>query len=277
VERPLYWLSSTPAQFGCPRSLALGDLGAHTTPTSNGDPNIAPDDSLSPMAFDRASDNLIKLYNEKTDDELLQLHTNRDDLTEVAQNALAHVMADRNLEAPAEPTAPSIDTAQPESDELAPDEIGLWSFDDMFQAQTAIQLLDQQQLAYRIIHSTRQTLAMGGRTYLNLVVKEEDYAAACKLLREKMGLFPAPEVEAPDAIASPLDNLIGIYLFDSETELTEGLAVAQALGKAGVSFLWHDGRDSPEGLADAMTISIEVRQPNAERAAAVVEACLADL
>jgi len=229
------------------------------------------------MAFDRASDNLIKLYNEKTDDELLQLHTNREDLTELAQNALAHVMADRNLEAPAEPTAPSIDTAQPESDELAPDEIGLWSFDDMFQAQTAIQLLDQQQLAYRIIHSTRQTLAMGGRTYLNLVVKEEDYAAACKLLREKMGLFPAPEVEAPDAIASPLDNLIGIYLFDSETELTEGLAVAQALGKAGVSFLWHDGRDSPEGLADAMTISIEVRQPNAERAASVVEACLADL
>jgi len=131
------------------------------------------------MAFDRASDNLIKLYNEKTDDELLQLHTNREDLTELAQNALAHVMADRNLEAPAEPTAPSIDTAQPESDELAPDEIGLWSFDDMFQAQTAIQLLDQQQLAYRIIHSTRQTLAMGGRTYLNLVVKEEDYAGAC--------------------------------------------------------------------------------------------------
>ena len=229
------------------------------------------------MAFDRASDNLSRLYNEKTDDELLQLYTNRDDLTELAQNALTKVMQGRNLEAPAAPVAPSIDTAQPESDELGPDEIGLWSFDDMFQAQTAIQLLDLEQLGYRIIHHTRQSLAMGGRTYLNLVVKEEDYAAACKLLRDKMGLFPAPEVEAPDSIASPLDNLIGIYLFDSETEMTEGLAVAQALGKAGVSFLWHDGRDSPEGLADAMTISIEVRQPNAERAAAVVEACLATL
>ena len=229
------------------------------------------------MAFDRASDNLIKLYNEKTNDELLQLHANRDDLTEVAQNALAHVMADRKLETPAETAAPLIDPEQPESAELQPDEIGLWSFDDMFQAQSAIQLFDLDRLWYRIIHHTHQNLAMGGRTYLNLVVKEEDYAAACKLLREKMGLFPAPEVEAPDAIASPLDNLVGIYLFDSETELAEGLAVAQALGKAGVSFLWHDGRDSPEGLADAMTISIEVRQPNAERAAAVVESCLAAL
>ena len=229
------------------------------------------------MAFDRASDNLIKLYNEKTNDELLQLHANRDDLTEVAQNALAHVMADRKLETPAETAAPLIDPEQPESAELQPDEIGLWSFDDMFLAQSAIQLFDLDRLWYRIIHHTRQNLAMGGRTYLNLVVKEEDYAAACKLLREKMGLFPAPEVEAPDAIASPLDNLVGIYLFDSETELAEGLAVAQALGKAGVSFLWHDGRDSPEGLADAMTISIEVRQPNAERAAAVVESCLAAL
>ena len=279
VGRSPYWLSSTAAQSGCPRSLALGDLGARAASTSDGDLKTAADDSLSPMAFDRASDNLSRLYNEKTDDELLQLYTNRDDLTELAQNALTKVMQGRNLEAPAETLAPptGAHTEEPESDELQPDEIGLWSFDDMFQAQTAIQLLDLEQLGYRIIHHTRQSLAMGGRTYLNLVVKEEDYAAACKLLREKMGLFPAPEVEAPDSIASPLDNLIGIYLFDSETEMTEGLAVAQALGKAGVSFLWHDGRDSPEGLAEAMTISIEVRQPNAERAAAVVEACLATL
>ena len=227
------------------------------------------------MAFDRASDNLIKLYNEKTNDELLHLHTNRDDLTEVAQNALARVMQDRNLEAPAAATPEPLHTDQPSGDQLQPDEVGLWSFDDMFQAQRAIQLLDLEQLWHRIIDHTRQTLAMGGRTYLNVIVKEADYDAARKLLHDGMGLFPVAEGDAPDAHASPLDDLVGIYLFDSETEMTEGLAVAQALGKAGVSFLWHDGRDSPEGLADAMTISIEVRQPNAERAAAVVEACLA--
>jgi hypothetical protein len=228
------------------------------------------------MAFDRDSDKLSKIYAEKTNDELLHLYANREDLTEVAQEALTRVMKDRNLESPAAAPEP-LHTDQPAGDELQPDEIGLWSFDDMFQAQRAIQLLDLEQLWHRIIDHTRQTLAMGGRTYLNVIVKEEDYPAACKLLREKMGLFPAPEVEAPDAVAGSLDDLIGIYLFDSETEMAEGLAVAQALGKAGVSFLWHDGRDSPEGLADAMTISIEVRQLNSERAAAVVEACLAVL
>jgi len=229
------------------------------------------------MAFDRDSDRLAKVYDEKTNDELLSLYSNSEDLTEVAQDALTRVMKDRGLEAPAANAERAVEPQpdQPSSDKLEPDEIGLASFDDMFQAQRAIQLLDLEQLWYRLIDHTKQILAMGGRTYLNVIVKEADYDAARKLLHDGMGLFPVAEGDAPDAHASPLDDLVGIYLFDSETEMTEGLAVAQALGKAGVSFLWHDGRDSPEGLADAMTISIEVRQPNAERAAAVVEACLA--
>jgi hypothetical protein len=226
------------------------------------------------MDFDRESNRLFQVYDEKSNDELLALHSNREDLTDVAQDALARVMKDRGLAVPAvEMDAPHADAGA-----KADYDVVLWTFDDMFQANRAIQLLEEAQIEYGLVDLSNGGIvsqryqAVG---WLQLKIAEQDVVAARKALHDGMGLFPGAEVDAPDSYAGPLDDLTGVYLFDSETEMAQGLAVVQALAKAGVSFVWHDGRDWPEGLADAMTISIEVRQASAEHASAVVETCLA--
>ena len=228
------------------------------------------------MDFDRESNRLFQVYDEKINDELLALHSNRENLTEVAQDALARVIRDRGL------AAPAVEVDMPHADAGAKTDydVVLWTFDDMFQANRAIQLLEEAQIEYGLVDLSNGGIvsqryqAVG---WLQLKVDEQDVVAARKALHDGMGLFPAAEVDAPDSYAGPLDDLTGVYIFDSETEMAQGLAVVQALAKAGVSFVWHDGRDWPEGLADAMTVSIEVRQASAEHASAVVEACLAVL
>ena len=234
------------------------------------------------MDMDREWGRLRQLYDEKSNEELVALWGNRDSLTQIAQEALARVMQERKLEPE---TAEAVDeqtSSRPLAmpDVLAGDERLLWTFDDMFQANRAVELMDEAQFEYRLADSSK-----GGAVsqryapikWLQLVVAEKDYTAARALLQAKMGLFPEREAGAPAAEAGPLDDLMGVLMFDAETELSEGIAAATALAKAGVTFVWHDGRDSPDGLADAMTVAIEVPEANYERAKAIVEAALAVL
>jgi len=234
------------------------------------------------MDMDREWGRLGQLYDEKSNEELVALWGNRDSLTQIAQEALARVMQERKLEPE---TAEAVDeqtSSRPLAmpDVLAGDERLLWTFDDMFQANRAVELMDEAQLEYRLVDSSKG-VAISQRyapiKWLQMVVSERDYSAAKALLHEKMGLFPEREAGAPNAEAAPLSDLVGVLMFDAETELDEGIAAATALAKAGVTFVWHDGRDSPDGLADAMTVAIEVPEAHYERAKAIVEAALAVL
>jgi hypothetical protein len=221
---------------------------------------------------------LRKLYDEKDNDALADLWEHRDDLTDVAQSALESVMRDRRLST----TVASTSEESGDENALSPNEALLWAFDDMFQAKRAIQLLDDAEIEYKIVDLSKSGLASNRNNgapfaWLQLVVNERDYESSRQLLHDQMGLFPKPEGNAPSADATPLDDLVGVFLFDVETDLSDGIAAARALAEKGVSFLWHDGRDSPEGLADEGTASIEVRQEAAERAAAIIEACFAVL
>ena len=224
------------------------------------------------MDFERESNRLFQVYDEKSNDELLALHGNREDLTDVAQDALARVIQGRGLvAAQVEAEAPSVDAAS-EGGAL------LWAFDDMFQANRAIQLLEEAQVRYWLVDLSKGMTDLQRSqpmAWLQLKVSAQDFGAARKLLQQAMGLFPEAEVAAPHPDAGALDDLMGVLIFDAETEMADGLAAAAALAKAGVTFVWHDGRDWPEGLADAMTVAIEVRQSSYERAQAIVEACLA--
>ena len=234
------------------------------------------------MDMDREWGRLRQLYDEKSNEELVALYGNRDSLTQIAQEALARVMQERKLEPEVDEVAEESTSSRPlvMPDVLADDERLLWTFDDMFQANRAVELMDEAQFEYRLADSSK-----GGAVsqryapikWLQLVVAEKDYTAARALLQAKMGLFPEREAGAPAAEAGPLDDLMGVLMFDAETELSEGIAAATALAKAGVTFVWHDGRDSPDGLADAMTVAIEVPEANYERANAIVEAALAVL
>ncbi len=229
------------------------------------------------MNMDAEWTRLLALYGDKDNDELLNLHLYKDDLTDIAQEALERVMKDRKLQVPA---ADAKTASSDDSGGMSDDEVLLWAFDDMFQANRAIQLLEDADIGYRL-EDLSNNGAADARTravaWLRVVVEQKDCAVARKLLHDGMGLFPAPEAGAPSADAEPLDDLVGVLIFDCETEMAEGLTAAQALAHAGISFLWHDGRDSPEGLADGMTIAIEVRGASCERAAAIIEPALAVL
>jgi hypothetical protein len=225
---------------------------------------------------------LRKLYDEKDNDALADLWEHRDDLTDVAQSALESVMRERRLPTNAESMPEALREEGDGEDTLSPNEILLWAFDDMFQAKRAIQLLDDAEVEYKLIDRSKNGVVgnqsrRGPLAWLQLVVNERDYESSRQLLHNQMGLFPKPEGDAPSADAAPLDDLVGVFLFDVETDLSDGIAAAHALAEKGVSFLWHDGRDSPEGLADEGTASIEVRPEAAERAAAIIDARLAVL
>jgi len=236
------------------------------------------------MDMDREWGRLRQLYDEKSNEELVALHGNREDLTQIAQEALARVMQERKIDgtAVADQAVEESTSSRPlvMSDVLADDERLLWTFDDMFQANRAVELMDEAELEYRLVDSSKGG-AISQRyapiKWPQLIVTEKDYSAARALLHAKMGLFPEREAGAPAAEAAPLSDLIGVLMFDAETELLEGIAAATALATAGVTFVWHDGRDSPDGLADAMTVAIEVPEASYDRAKAIVEAALAVL
>jgi hypothetical protein len=231
------------------------------------------------MDFDHESSRLQQLYEEKNDDELFRMYASRDDLTDVAQDALASVMRARNLDVAPHHDAEAVASQDASTVAIAVEahEALLWTFGDMFQARRAIDLLEQSQIEYKLIDlSQGNTVSMYGQSaaWLQLVVGERDYGLAKKILHDGMGLFPAAEVDAPSADAGPLDDLMSVLMLDSETEMVAGVAAAQALARAGVSFVWHDGRDFPEGLADAKTVSIEVRPAAYDMASNIVEACM---
>ena len=60
-------------------------------------------------------------------------------------------------------------------------------------------------------------------------------------------------------------------------EREEALVAAGALGRAGMTYLWRDGRDEAAALPDEETVAIEVRPADLERATGLVEDAVASL
>jgi hypothetical protein len=214
---------------------------------------------------------LQQLYDEKPDDVLVEMWANREDLTEMAQAALESVMRSRRLETARE-AQPEV--AVPERVAGADEEyVSLFTFGDMFQARQAVELLEEAKIQYKPVNQSQNAGITEWGTQsaqIEVLVTDQDYAAAVKVLHDGLGLFPQAEMDAPDADAGPLDDLVSVLMIDAETELQEGIAAARALAEKGVSFMWHDGRDFPEGLADAATVSIEVRSSAYKKAAGIV-------
>lgn len=230
-------------------------------------------DSLSQMASDKGTDKqmeqLCALYAERNDDELLNMYAHRDDLTDLAQQALAEVMRQRNL-APqdGESQAPSEgDTTGANPDQL------VYMFHDAFEAREAMRHLSAAGIGHAM-HDWHE-VETGMRFHpsgldLGLTVDPAQRAEAVSILKEKLGLFPDAETGAAHPGESPDSGLVLLSMFD----LVEGLIAARVLAEAGISFYWRDGRDEPEALPDAETVAIEVRPERLQRASSLVEAKL---
>jgi hypothetical protein len=229
------------------------------------------------MSLDGQLERLCALYDEKSDDEVLGMYDNREDLTEVAQQALAETMRVRGLETR---VGAAVEEDEPESDtqdvEVGNDERAVWTFADAFEAREAIRVLNEAGIWQRVVDRTQSADGLRGRVQMELmlIVRSGDLDAAVRLLREKIGLFPKAEVG--DGAGSPLSGMQAMVLL-AMFDRHEGLVAAEALGKAGVSYCWRDGADESQELPDEQTVAIEVRGEQMEVATGVVEKALAGM
>ena len=102
--------------------------------------------------------------------------------------------------------------------------------------------MKQSAIDYRMIDRTqRMGDSLRGRVnpVLWMIVKQRDRARAEKLLRDEMQLFPPPETGNATATDEAQHGMELLSMFD----LASALAAALALGEAGISYLWRDGRD----------------------------------
>ena len=226
------------------------------------------------MSLDGQLEKLGALYAEKSDGELLDLYEQRDGLTELAQQALAGVMRARGLH-----PQPAFGAQQPEfavSDDEGDDTVGTgevlaYLFHDAFQAREAMRTMNEAGIEHRmldwhVVQPERPPHPLG--LDLGLVVARADLPAANEVLKEKLGLYPEAEGEE-----APEDGEGMVVL--SMYERGDALDAARALGEAGMTYLWRDGRDPGSELPDEETVAIWVHAVDVERAAQAVEDALA--
>lgn len=225
------------------------------------------------MSLDGQLEKLGALYAEKSDGELLDLYDRRDGLTEMAQQALAGEMRQRRLTpdgAGAEVVAEA--GGDEVEDRVEAGEVLAYLFHDAFEAREAIRTMSEAGIAHRMLDwhvvNPEMTVSQTG-VDLGLVVSRQDVPKTLRVLKENLGLFPEPEEitqEAGEALA-----VLSMF------ERGEALVAARALGEAGMTYLWRDGRDHPGEMPDEETVAIEVKASDVERAAELVENALAEL
>jgi hypothetical protein len=228
------------------------------------------------MGTDKEWKRLCELYAEKSDEDLLDLWHDHEDLTQVAQEALAQVIKDRGLElksTEAESGQPESQAGSQDEESLLRDEIGLWSFSDAFQASQAIRHMTEAEIAFRMIDQSKvnwDSLRSRNQVGLLMVVKVADASRAERLLRENMGLFPLPEgEEEPIGSLNLLTDFITVGLYSME----HAQIVAEALGNARISYLWRDGHEELNVAPGWDGVAIEVSRANWERALTLCEQC----
>ncbi|WP_263380683.1 putative signal transducing protein [Granulicella paludicola] len=222
------------------------------------------------MALDRELANFLDVYNDRSDAELLALHEHRDDLTDLAQQALAQVIKERGLSVTGVPvTQPLPDHSAIADEALDADEVELQTFDDAFRLNEALRLLTQAEIPHRVVNwdaiEPRST-GSRGLLQLGLIVGREDEAQARKLLQAAMKLFP--QAEGND----PAEDPKGMTLLGVMSRIN-ALIVAHALGSSGISYAWTDGRD--DMTLEEQEIRLEVHAQRLEEAQILTEQTLA--
>jgi hypothetical protein len=223
------------------------------------------------MGVDRRLEELCTLYGEKGDEELLGMHDRLDDLTSVAQEALAQVMRERHLRArgPAEAQEPVSPLSGEPEETLGKSEVLVYLFHDAFEAREAMRHMGAAEIEHRMLdwHSVDPEMPVAYTGVdLGLVVAQRDLQAAKQVLKEKLGLFPGPEGEVAEADG----EMVVLGMFDR----ADALVAAQVLGAAGISYLWRDGQEDAASLPDEETVAIEVRPASYARANELVESKL---
>ena len=232
------------------------------------------DDSLGIMAANRQLEDLCALYEQKSEPELLALYAQRDDLTDLAQQALEQVMRQRHIAAPtaaAEEASSAPDAEQPRG--LAADEVCLFTFSDAFQASEALRLLEQHDVPCRMVNwdELRPRSESGGPPMrLGLVVSRPDAEQAKRILQKAMNLFPPAEGHDDFADFDALDGFLLVGVFARQ----DALRVAHALGFHGVSYLWSDDREDPAAETD--DVQIQVHGTRLDHAQQIAEAALGE-
>jgi hypothetical protein len=222
------------------------------------------------MSLDRQMDTLTALYAEKSDGELLELAGKRDGLTEMAQQALADVMRQRGLSSRG--AVADAEVREVGEDVVAEGEVLAYLFHDAFEAREAMRCMTEAGIGHRMLdwHVVEPEMPVSQTGVdLGLVVQRAEARQTLVVLKEKLGLFPP--AEEGDGHAG--EGLTVLSMF----ERGEGLVAAQALGMAGVTYLWRDGRDAAAHLPDEETVAIEVRPEDVGRATELVESALAEM
>jgi hypothetical protein len=223
---------------------------------------------------------LAALYASQPDAELLRLNETRDDLTDAAQEALAQVLRERGLQAPSLPVpfqpVPDSLPGNPLATPVDPDQLDqqikegeacLYVFDDAFQANAAIRVMNEAGIPHRMADWNKLRGEASASRYgflLAMIVDRMELPRAAALLEEKLKLA-VPVADGADQTAEPLNDLVVLAFYDHE-EIAYALRAAGALANGGITFLWRDGRDSPEGLPNPDTIALEVRSSSLEQA-----------
>lgn len=226
------------------------------------------------MSLDNEAKRLREIYAEQSDEDLLDLHQEREDLTQLAQDALAQVMKDRGLTSQTSKDKKAISIApNPDSlnSVLEEDETVVYLFHDAFQAREAMRHMEDAEIDHRMVDwhvvDPQRPIDPSGLD-LALIVHRQVAGKAASVLHEKLGLFPSHEEGGESGgPLNPVEGLTFLAMFD----LNEALIAAQVLGEAGISYLWRDGRDETSELPDAETVAIEVRQSKLEEATALIE------
>jgi hypothetical protein len=232
------------------------------------------------MGLDDQLERMRVLYAEKSDAELKALFGQRDDLMPVAQQALEQTMQQRGLSpqeralhdaAPGQPDADALDALG--LDALGQGEALVYLFHDAFEAREAMRHLSAAEIDYRMLdwHTVdpKRPVSSTG-VDLGLVTQQAEVIRARTILQQKLDLFPGTEVDVAPVDGEP-EPMVVLSMF----ERADALVAAQALGVAGISYLWRDGRDAGAGLPDAETVAIEVGATVVEQAALVVDEALA--
>jgi hypothetical protein len=156
---------------------------------------------MSDMNTDREWQRLLALYADKADEELLELHDRRDDLTELAQQALAKTMQVRGIEPePAEEVPSAAASVLPGQDlGVGSDEVYLCAFDDPIRASVAREILDRDGVDHRmVVWDGGRGSGFRGQAYstgVYLIVPLHEEARVREILRKELSQSFVDETE----------------------------------------------------------------------------------
>ena len=257
------------------------------------------------MAYELDShgwERLRALYAQMSDGELLEMATQPDELTDMAQQVLRGEMTSRRLNvddsARAQPErrwasdafsevsrpassplpvgivgmAPTLDSAPAEDSSVGAGETLLGLFYDAIEVGRMCEFLEAAGVPFRIEDVSKPKSGLGmydsPPVALNVIVAKGDRERAMAVLRKEMGLFPLQEVAEADAVVDD-GTVAAVGYFGRRQDAEE---IARVLEQAG---MWHRVSANPDGSAENEDAwLLEVREVDLARAGDVVEKAL---